>query len=87
MHKTLTVPLMFYTRTLKTRYGNAQAIINNAMPKPNLGLFSSKDPEITSTIAKNPIMTGRICENIVVPIIAILNHYYNFTSFSYIKLT
>ena len=48
------------------------------MPKANLGLFSSKDPEIMNTIARNPIITGRICENIVVPTIAILNHYYNF---------
>ena len=54
------------------------------MPKPNLGLFSSREPEIINTNAKNPNITGRICENIVVPIIAIVNHYYNFTLFSYI---
>ena len=54
------------------------------MPKPNLGLLSSKDPEIISTNPMNPKITGRICENIVVPTIAILNHYYNFILFSYI---
>ncbi len=50
------------------------AIINNAIPKPNLGLLSSKDPEIIKINAKNPKITGRICENIVVPTIAIFNH-------------
>ena len=50
------------------------------MPKANLDLSSSKDPEIINTNAKNPHITGRICENIVVPTIAILNHYYNFRS-------
>ena len=49
--------------------------MNNAIPKPNLGLFSSKEPDIINNIAKNPKITGRICENIVVPTIAILNHY------------
>ena len=47
------------------------------MPKPSLGLFSSSEPEIISINAKNPKITGRICENIVVPTIAILYHYYN----------
>lgn len=51
-----------------------QAIRNNAMPNPNLPLSSSKDPEIINTIPKNPQITGIICENIVVPIIAISNH-------------
>ncbi len=51
--------------------------MNSAMPKPNLGLFSSSEPEIINKSPKNPNMTGRICENIVVPTIAILNHYYN----------
>ena len=45
------------------------------MPKPNLDLSSSKEPDIMDKIAKNPITAGRICENIVVPTIAILNHY------------
>lgn len=54
------------------------AITNSAIPKPNLGLSSSRFPEIISNIAKNPKITGMICENIVVPTIAILNHYYNF---------
>ena len=53
------------------------AITNNAIPKPNLGLLSSRDPEIIITNAKNPKITGKICENIVVPITAIFNHYYN----------
>ena len=53
------------------------AIMNNTIPKPSLGLFSSSEPEIISINAKNPKITGRICENIVVPTIAILNHYYN----------
>ena len=52
--------------------------MNSAMPKPNLGLFSSSEPEIINKSPKNPNMTGRICENIVVPTIAILNHYYNY---------
>lgn len=51
------------------------AIMNNTMPKPSLGLFSSSEPEIISINAKNPKITGRICENIVVPTIAIFNHY------------
>ena len=55
-----------------------QAITNNAIPNPNLVLSSSKDPEIINNNPKNPKITGRICENIVVPTIAILNHYYNF---------
>ncbi len=55
-----------------------QAITNNAIPKPNLGLLSSRDPEIINTNAKNPKITGKICENIVVPTIAIFNHYINF---------
>ena len=50
---------------------------NSTIPKPNLGLFSSREPEIIIIIAKNPNITGRICENIVVPIIAIFYHYYN----------
>ncbi len=54
------------------------AIMNNAIPKPNLGLSSSKVPDIINNNPKNPKITGRICENNVVPTIAILNHYYNF---------
>jgi hypothetical protein len=53
------------------------AIINNAIPNPNLLLLFSKDPDIINTNPKNPQITGRICENIVVPIIAIFYHYYN----------
>lgn len=54
------------------------AITNNAIPKPNLGWSSSSAPEIIKSNEKNPKTTGRICENIVVPTTAILNHYYNF---------
>ncbi len=36
------------------------AIINNAIPKPNLGLLSSNEPEIINIIAKNPQITGKI---------------------------
>ena len=54
-----------------------QAIMNKAMPNPSLFLSFSNDPDIINTNPKNPQITGRICENIVVPIIAILNHYYN----------
>lgn len=54
-----------------------QAIKNKAMPNPNLDLLFSKDPDIIYTNPKNPHITGRICENIVVPIIAILNHKYS----------
>ncbi len=61
------------------------AITNKTIPKANLGLFSSNDPDITITIPKNPIITGRICENIVVPIIAISNHYYNLLVFKLFK--
>ena len=53
-------------------------MMNNAMPNPNLFLSSSKDPDIININAKNPHITGSICENIVVPTIAILNHYYNY---------
>lgn len=52
--------------------------MNNVTPKANLALSSSRDPEIININEKNPKITGRICENIVVPTIAILNHYYNF---------
>ncbi len=51
------------------------AITNNAIPKPNLGWSSSRAPEIINNTAKNPKITGMICENIVVPTIAIFNHY------------
>ena len=50
-----------------------QATRNNTIPKANLPLSSSKDPEIINISPKNPLITGRICENIVVPIIAILS--------------
>ena len=58
-------------------YGKMHAMTNNAIPKPNLGLSSSNEPDIINNIAKNPKITGMICENIVVPTIAIFNHYYN----------
>ena len=51
--------------------------MNTTIPKPSLDLSSSSEPDIINKSAKNPNMTGRICENIVVPTIAILNHYYN----------
>ena len=51
--------------------------MNIVTPKPNLTWSSSNDPEIISNIEKNPKITGIICENIVVPTIAIFNHYYN----------
>ena len=54
------------------------AIINSTMPKPNFGSLSSRDPDIINNNEKNPKITGRIWEKIVVPTIAILNHYYNF---------
>lgn len=54
-------------------YGNTQARINNKIPKYNLGLLSSNEPEIIDKIAKNPKITGIICENIVVPTIAIIS--------------
>ena len=50
-----------------------QATRNNTIPKANLPLSSSKDPEIINMSPKNPQITGRICENIVVPTIAILS--------------
>ena len=57
-------------------YGKMHAMINNAIPKPNLGLSSSNEPDIINNIAKNPKITGMICENIVVPTIAIFNHLF-----------
>lgn len=48
-----------------------QATRNNTIPKDNLPLSSSREPEIINISPKNPQITGRICENIVVPIIAI----------------
>ena len=60
---------------------------NSTIPKPNLGLFSSREPEIIISIAKNPNITGRICENIVVPIIAISNHYCYLLIFGLINIT
>ena len=50
------------------------AITNNAIPKPNLGLFSSRDPDIMNINAKNPKITGKICENIIINPFAILSH-------------
>lgn len=70
---------------LKSTYGNRQAITNKTTPKPNLVLLSSSEPEITIIIAKNPKITGIICENKVVPITAILNHYYNLLIFKLFK--
>ena len=43
------------------------AIINNAIPKPNFGLLSSNIPDITNKNEKNPKITGKMWENIVVP--------------------
>ena len=37
-----------------------QAIINNTIPKYNLGLLSSKNPEIINKTAKNPKIAGII---------------------------
>jgi hypothetical protein len=34
--------------------------MNNTIPKANLVLLSSRDPEIIITIARNPKTTGRI---------------------------
>lgn len=59
-------------------YGNMHALMNNATPNPNLTLSSSSAPDMISSIPKNPNITGRICEKIVVPTAAILNHYNNF---------
>ena len=39
-------------------YGKMHAMINNAIPKPNLGLSSSNEPDIINNIAKNPKITG-----------------------------
>ncbi len=47
------------------------AIRNNTIPKASLGLSSSSEPIIINKNEKNPNITGRICENIVVPTIAI----------------
>ena len=41
-------------------YGEIHAITNNAIPKPNLVLSSSSDPEIISNIEKNAKITGKI---------------------------
>ena len=54
-----------------------QATRNKVIPNPNLPLSFSNDPDIINTNPKNPHIAGRICENIVVPKNAILNHYYN----------
>ena len=48
--------------------------MNNTIPKTNLGLLSSRDPEIININAKNPKSTGNTCEKIVVPTVAILYH-------------
>ena len=48
-----------------------QATRNRTIPNANLPLSSSKDPEIINISPKNPHITGRICENNVVPTIAI----------------
>ena len=36
------------------------AITNNTIPKPNLGLLLSNEPEIINNNQKNPQITGRI---------------------------
>lgn len=56
------------------KYGAMQATTNNTTPKMSFGLLSSSDPEIINNNAKNPQTTGIICENTVVPTIAILYH-------------
>lgn len=66
-------------------YGNRQATTNNTIPIPNFVLLSSSEPEITSIIAINPRITGRICENKIVPFAAIFNHYYNLLIFKLFK--
>ena len=58
--------------------GDTQANTNKKIPKYNLFFCSSIIPLINNKIPKNPKTTGKICENIVDPVIAILNHYLNF---------
>ena len=72
---------------LKAIYGNMHAETNKTMPIDNLILLSSKEPIIIKIIDKSPRITGRIWENSVVPITAILNHLLYFTFFNYLKIT
>ena len=69
--------MLFYNnKNLKIIYGNTAAKTNNIVPTTNLYLFSSNVPAIISKTPKNPNITGKICENKVIPVKAIFYHYY-----------
>ena len=73
--------MLFYNnKNLKIIYGNTAAKTNNIVPTTNLYLFSS------SKTPKNPNITGKICENKVIPVKAIFYHYYTYCLFNYIKI-
>lgn len=55
--------------------GEIQANANKKIPKINLLLSSSITPEIVRSTPKIPKITGIMCENIVVPVIAIYITY------------
>lgn len=79
--------MLFYNnKNLKIIYGNIAAKTNNTIPILNLYLFSSNVPDINNKTPKNPNITGKICENKVIPTKAIFYHYYTYCLFNYIKI-
>ena len=79
--------MLFYNnKNLKIIYGNTAAKTNNIVPTTNLYLFSSNVPAIISKTPKNPNITGKICENKVIPVKAIFYHYHTYCLFNYIKI-
>ena len=79
--------MLFYNnKNLKIIYGNIAAKTNNTIPILNLYLFSSNVPDINNKTPKNPNITGKICENKVIPVKAIFYHYYIYCLFNYIKI-
>lgn len=79
--------MLFYNnKNLKIIYGNIAAKTNNTIPILNLYLFSFNVPDINNKTPKNPNITGKICENKVIPAKAIFYHYYTYCLFNYIKI-
>ena len=72
------------TKILKIIYGNTAAKTNNIVPTTNLYSFSSNEPLLVKL--RNWNITGKICENKVIPVKAIFYHYYTYCLFNYIKI-
>lgn len=62
---------LYYKKILKNTNGDTQANTNKKIPKTNFPLSSSITPVIVKITPNNPKITGKICENIVDPVIGI----------------